>query len=499
MFIGSRVISQCSAVCRRAARPPALSILVGAILLLGVAAPPARAATFGKTTIGALTTNSGFSADAKRCTKYTLGEAGHVTSMALYTGGDPDFTGSQSVRGVIYATSGGVPTTLSVTSNELVVSVGQAPAWRTLTLSAPVYLAAGTYCLGTITGATQGVATFHYDSVAGSWHMNSDIYSDGPTNPFGTTYETGDIQMSMYASYTPLSTQRCDKTQTTGESFQAFVGRLATNEHGCLIGGTYDLGGRFSSFKSGQVLKAKMNADGRRQAVTVRGELLLNVAGVQLEDFTVVGTTTHAVIDMRQHNLALRYMNVDSSPRNHATQGIIVGGSEIQPTNVIIENSVIHHQGFDALFDHAIYCQNLASGRFQGNWFYDNAAYGLHMYTNCDGLDFANNVVADNGLGIVFANNTSGSTVRNGVVAFNTNTARNRGIRTSSLVGTGNAVRDHAYWQVENSLTGLTVTNLDNEDPLFVNRAARDYRLQPASPSREELGAYSDMTPGPRT
>jgi hypothetical protein len=59
--------------------------------------------------------------------------------------------------------------------------------------------------------------------------------------------------------------------------------------------------------------------------------------------------------------------------------------------------------------------------------------------------------------------------------------------------------RDYAYWQVENYLVGLTTSNLDNEDPLFVNRAARDYRLQVDSPSREELGTYADSVPGPRT
>jgi hypothetical protein len=300
----------------------ALRVVALAAVAITLALPQAAgAATFGKTTVGSLTTNSGFSADVKRCTKYTLGEPGYVTSMTLYTGGDPDFTGSQGVKGVIYATSGGVPTTLKGTTNQLLVSVGQAPAWRTLTLPSPVYLAAGTYCLGTITGATAGVATFYYDSVAGSWFKNDDLYSDGPTNPFGTTYETGDIQMSMYASYTPLSAQRCDKTQNAGESFPSFVARLGANEHGCLIAGTYDLGGRFASFKSGQVLKAKANADGRRQAVTLVGELLLDVAGVQLEDLRVVGTTTHTAIDLKASNLALRYLDVDSSPVKHDTQG----------------------------------------------------------------------------------------------------------------------------------------------------------------------------------
>lgn len=89
--------------------------------------------------------------------------------------------------------------------------------------------------------------------------------------------------------------------------------------------------------------------------------------------------------------------------------------------------------------------------------------------------------------------------MHNGVVAFNTDTRKERGIRVSNLVGTGDIVRDSSYWQVDNALTGLTVSNFDNEDPQFVNRSAHDYRLAFGSPSREELGVYADVAPGPRT
>ena len=347
-------------------------------------------------------------------------------------------------------------------------------------------------------------------AAASTWYLLAANRSDSYITPFlfgnrtATTPVTGDWDGLPTRVKPPPAGQRCDKTQSSGESFPAFISRLATNEHGCMIAGTYDLAAydpsrRFAGFKAGQVVKAKANADGRRQAVTVKGELLLNVPGVHLEDFTVLGTNNHAAIDMRAHNLALRYMDVDSSPRNHDTQGIIVGGSELQIRNVVIDRSRVHGHGDTSNFDHGIYCQNTANGRLQGNWIHDNAGYGLHMYTNCDGIDAANNVLSDNGLGIVFANDTSGTTLRNGIVSFNWDTSRPNGIRTSALVNTGNVVRDHAYWAVTNELSGLTASNLDNEDPVFVNRAARDYRLQAASPSREELGSYADAVPGPRT
>jgi hypothetical protein len=56
-----------------------------------------------------------------------------------------------------------------------------------------------------ISGPTSGVAGFRYASVSGSRSYNSNSYSSGPTNPFGTV-KVDNEQMSEYATYTPAST-----------------------------------------------------------------------------------------------------------------------------------------------------------------------------------------------------------------------------------------------------------------------------------------------------
>ena len=50
--------------------------------------------------------------------------------------------------------------------------------------------------------ATAGVASFRYTSVTGSRDWNTNTYSSGPTNPFGTV-TTDAEETSLYATYTP--------------------------------------------------------------------------------------------------------------------------------------------------------------------------------------------------------------------------------------------------------------------------------------------------------
>jgi hypothetical protein len=67
-------------------------------------------------------------------------------------------------------------------------------------LASPVKLAAGNYWIGVITGGTGGVAGFRYDSVAGSRDYNFNVYTSGPSNPFGAV-STDAEQTSLYATY----------------------------------------------------------------------------------------------------------------------------------------------------------------------------------------------------------------------------------------------------------------------------------------------------------
>jgi hypothetical protein len=160
------------------------------------AAPPA---TFGKTAVGGA--SDYFVAERKRVNRYALASAGSVSKLSIYL--SPTGTaGQQVLKGVIYSDSSGVPGSLLATSQQLTFASTSATGWYDLSLSSPVKLAAGSYWIGVITGATAGIAGFRYDNVTGARDYNSNSYAAGPTNPFGAVTTDGE-QTSLYATYTP--------------------------------------------------------------------------------------------------------------------------------------------------------------------------------------------------------------------------------------------------------------------------------------------------------
>ncbi|MFI4985066.1 MAG: hypothetical protein ACHQAV_03650, partial [Solirubrobacterales bacterium] len=122
-------------------------------------------ATFGKTTVGA--SPDTFVSERKRVNRYALAEPGTVTKLSVYL--VPTATsGSQVMKGIIYADTGTAPGALLAVSEQLTFKSTNVAGWYELVFSAPVKLAAGNYWIGVMTGATAGVAAFRWDSVAAS-------------------------------------------------------------------------------------------------------------------------------------------------------------------------------------------------------------------------------------------------------------------------------------------------------------------------------------------
>jgi thermitase len=156
-------------------------------------------ACFGKMTVGA--NSESFKADRKRVNRYPLPEAATVSGLSVYL--KPTSTaGSQTLKGVVYADSNGAPGALLASTNELVFNSTDVKGWYDLTLPAPVTLQPGDYWIGLFAGGTSGVAGIRWDSVAASRISNSNTYTSGPRNPFGSG-TTDDRQMSLYAVFTP--------------------------------------------------------------------------------------------------------------------------------------------------------------------------------------------------------------------------------------------------------------------------------------------------------
>jgi subtilisin family serine protease len=163
-----------------------------------VQSAPAGSATFGTTTVGGR--SDAMLPDRKRVNRYQLSVAGSVTKLSIYLQ-STGTSGTQVIKGVLYADSAGKPGALVATTSELSFSSSQSAGWYDMAFPSPVALGAGNYWIGMISGTSSHVAGFRYTSVAGSRAYNANSYASGPTNPFGTP-TIDDEQMSEYATYT---------------------------------------------------------------------------------------------------------------------------------------------------------------------------------------------------------------------------------------------------------------------------------------------------------
>jgi hypothetical protein len=167
-----------------------------------VVQPAPTTGTFGKTTVGG--SSDSFLADRKRVSRYALASPGAVTKLSIYLA-PTSTTGQQVLKGVLYADSSGAPGALLGVSEPLTFKSTNAAGWYDLVFASPLKLAAGNYWIGIITGATSSVAGFRYTSVSGSRDYNANVYTSGPSNPFGTPSVDAE-QTSLYATYTISAT-----------------------------------------------------------------------------------------------------------------------------------------------------------------------------------------------------------------------------------------------------------------------------------------------------
>jgi hypothetical protein len=157
------------------------------------------AGVFGFTTIGG--NSDVMAADRKRVVHFQLPQAGGVSKLTMYLA-PTSTSGQQQVEGVIYSDAAGVPGSLLATSNQLTFHSTDAAGWYDLVFPSPVALPAGTYWIGLISGATGNVTGFRYSNVTGARALNTNSYTSGPSNPFGTATIDSE-QMSIYATYVP--------------------------------------------------------------------------------------------------------------------------------------------------------------------------------------------------------------------------------------------------------------------------------------------------------
>lgn len=143
--------------------------------------------------------------------------------------------------------------------------------------------------------------------------------------------------------------------------------------------------------------------------------------------------------------------------------------------------------------DHGVYWGVGSSGTLVNSVLEHNLAYGVQISEGAGDVLVAHNTIVHNGTGgLIWAEETSGSTFINNIVAFNTGYAVNAHL----LTGSHNVARDNLAFgntRGEWNDNGVLVTRRNRvADPMFAG--AGDYRLRRGSPA-VDAGAAQRVAP----
>ncbi|HWX75572.1 MAG TPA: hypothetical protein VNZ05_09715 [Solirubrobacteraceae bacterium] len=155
--------------------------------------------TCGKTTIGKFSDQ--LLANLKRVNRCTVPsnlKPASITELVIYLA-PTSHSGSQTIRGVVYADSNGKPGSLMDISLPFTFTSKDPAGWYRLVFpEGGAHVAEGPCWIGVLTGATAKVAGERFDSVPKAEDFNSNSYTSGASNLFGS-FKTTSEEMSLYA------------------------------------------------------------------------------------------------------------------------------------------------------------------------------------------------------------------------------------------------------------------------------------------------------------
>lgn len=159
-----------------------------------------------------------------------------------------------------------------------------------------------------------------------------------------------------------------------------------------------------------------------------------------------------------------------------------------------IDHNRIHDCGIVPAtnYDHGVY-ESGYYAQITNNYIYGNADRGIQL-RGAQGAIVRNNIVDGNGEGIIFGDlSSSNNTVENNIFSSSVVRFNVESNWAGSPVGTGNTFTNNCVWStsvgyygsnqsIQPDISGVTMSGTQFVNPLYINAASHDYRLQSGSP-----------------
>jgi hypothetical protein len=278
----------------------------------------------------------------------------------------------------------------------------------------------------------------------------------------------------------------CTSTMAAGGNVNSFINGLAAGAVGCLPGGTYG-GANAEMSKSGtsssritvrsvpgQTAKLAMRLSVTSSHVTFRDLLFDTDHKLGTSNVWVKSGATNVTFE---HNEFADSGLSGTSAHDGQCLYSDAGSSDIR-----IVRNFFHDCGSMEQFHHGMYL-NGTRYTITDNLVLRTKAWGIHLYPNLDDSLIAHNTVDGSGrAGIIIAESSTGNRVVNNIVSNNVQ----GGVDGYGVAG-ANTVASNLCWNngsfcVESG-NGFTGAGNTTGDPLYVNRAGGNFRVNTGSPA----------------